>query len=96
VAGVWLGRPWRPYATVIFLDTEMGAHIEAAGWREWYPGETHSIETAFYAEFNSSGPGAHTAERDAHTKHLTAEEATRYQTKKYLSGSDGWDPTAAR
>ncbi|MGD0870383.1 MAG: pectinesterase family protein [Bryobacteraceae bacterium] len=81
---------------MIFLDTEMGAHIEAAGWREWHPGETHSIETAFYAEFNSSGPGAHTAERDAHTKHLTAEEATRYQTKKYLSGSDGWDPTAAR
>ena len=27
VAHVWLGRPWRPMASVVFLDTEMGAHI---------------------------------------------------------------------
>jgi pectin methylesterase-like acyl-CoA thioesterase len=87
VAHVWLGRPWRPYATVIFLNTEMGAHIEPAGWREWHPGETNYLETVCYAEFNSSGPGAHPAERDKHTKQLTAEEAARYETKRYLD----WD-----
>ena len=92
MSGVWLGRPWRPYATVVFLNTEMGAHIEPAGWREWHPGETHSIETAFYAEYNSSGPGAHPNERDPHTKHLTAEEAARYETRRYLAGADAWDP----
>jgi polygalacturonase len=89
---VWLGRPWRPYATVIFLNTEMGDHIEPAGWREWHPGETHYLDTVFYAEFNSTGPGAHTAERDAHTKHLTAAEAARYETSHYLAGPDGWNP----
>jgi len=92
VANVWLGRPWRPYATVIFLNTEMGSHIEPAGWREWHPGETHSIETAFYAEFNSSGPGAHPAERDPHTRKLTSAEAARYETKRFLAGSDDWAP----
>ena len=92
VAHVWLGRPWRPYATAIFLNTEMGDHIEAAGWREWHPGETKYIETVFYAEFNSSGPGAHQSERDPHTKHLAAEEAARYETKRYLAGSDNWNP----
>ncbi|MGD0547177.1 MAG: pectinesterase family protein, partial [Terracidiphilus sp.] len=35
---VYLGRPWRPYATVIFLNTEMGEHIDPSGWREWHPG----------------------------------------------------------
>jgi pectin methylesterase-like acyl-CoA thioesterase len=75
VSHVWLGRPWRPYASVVFLNTEMGAHIEPAGWREWHPGETRSIETAFYGEYNSTGPGAQMAERDPHTKKLTAEEA---------------------
>jgi polygalacturonase len=88
---VWLGRPWRPYAKVIFLNTEMGAHILAAGWREWHPGETHSIETAYYAEYNSSGPGAHAGERDPHTKLLTADEAAQFETKTFF---DGWDPAA--
>ena len=27
VSHVWLGRPWRPLASVVFLNTEMGAHI---------------------------------------------------------------------
>lgn len=78
VTNVWLGRPWRPYASVVFLNTEMGAHIQPAGWREWHPGETHSIETAFYAEYNSSGPGGDPKQRDPHTKQLTAGEAARF------------------
>jgi polygalacturonase len=88
---VWLGRPWRPYAKVIFLNTEMSAHIVPAGWREWHPGETHSIETAYYAEYNSSGPGARAGERDPHTELLTADEATQFETKTFF---DGWDPAA--
>jgi polygalacturonase len=88
VTGVWLGRPWRPYAKVIFLNTEMGSHIVPAGWREWHPGETHSIETVYYAEYNSTGPGAHPGERDPHTRILTAAEAAQYETKSFLNG---WD-----
>jgi pectin methylesterase-like acyl-CoA thioesterase len=96
VGTVWLGRPWRAYASVVFMNTEMGPHIGAAGWREWHPGETNYLETAFYAEYNSSGPGAHPGERDPHAKHLTAAEAARFETKRFLAGSDGWDPTVKR
>lgn len=92
VAGVWLGRPWRPYATAVFMNTEMGSHIEPAGWREWHPGETHSIETAFYAEYNSTGPGANTKARDSHTHQLTAAQAADFQTRQFLAGKDHWDP----
>jgi polygalacturonase len=94
VGHVWLGRPWRPFATVIFLNTEMGAFIEPAGWREWHPGETKYLDTVFYAEYNSTGPGAHPAKRDPHTRKLTAAEAAQYDTKRYLAGKDNWDPTA--
>ncbi len=96
VQHVWLGRPWRPYATVIFLNTEMGDFIEPAGWREWHPGETHYLDTVFYAEYNSSGPGAHPGERDPHTRRLSAAEAAQYETRRYLAGADGWDPTTVR
>ena len=89
---VYLGRPWRPYAAVIYLNSEMGAKIDPAGWREWHPGETHSIETVFYAEFGSTGPGAHPGQRDPHTHFLTAEQARQYAPSVFLAGNDHWDP----
>lgn len=89
VNDVFLGRPWRPYAHVTFLDTEMGAHINSAGWREWHPGETHSLETVDYEEFGSTGPGAHPDSRDPHAHRLTAVEAARESVTDFL---DGWDP----
>jgi polygalacturonase len=93
VSHVWLGRPWRPYSTVILLNTEMGGEIEPAGWREWHPGNTTYLDTAFYAEYNSTGPGANPAQRDPHGKQLTAEEAAHWETKRFLAGTDHWDPT---
>ncbi|MBV9085625.1 MAG: hypothetical protein JOZ62_23370 [Acidobacteriaceae bacterium] len=96
VKNVWLGRPWRPFATVIFLNTEMGAHIEPAGWREWHPGETHYLDTVFYAEYNSTGPGAHPNERDKKAKHLSASEAAKFDRDTFLAGSDGWKPAGTR
>jgi polygalacturonase len=89
---VYLGRPWRPYAAVVYLNSQMGAHIDPAGWREWHPGETHSLDTAFYAEFNSSGPGAGAGQREPQAHLLTAEQAKQYETAVFLRGSDGWDP----
>jgi len=93
---VYLGRPWRPYATVIYLNTEMGERIDPAGWREWHPGETHSIETVFYAEYGSTGPGAHPGEREPHTHFLTPEQAHSYEPSVFLRGSDNWDPAQNR
>lgn len=89
---VYLGRPWRPYASVVYLNTEMGSHIDPAGFREWHPGETHSLQTVFYAEYSSTGPGAHPAERDPHIKMLTAEEARKFEPAVFLRGADGWNP----
>jgi polygalacturonase len=89
---VYLGRPWRPYATVIYLNTEMGDKIDPAGWREWHPGETHSIETVFYAEYGSTGPGARPGQREPHTHFLTADQAKQYAPSVFLRGNDNWDP----
>jgi pectin methylesterase-like acyl-CoA thioesterase len=91
--GVYLGRPWRPYARVVFLSTVMGSHIDPAGWREWHPGETHSLDTAFYAEYDSSGPGGLLVRREPHTRFLSSLEAKQFETKYFLSSTDGWDPT---
>ena len=94
VGGVWLGRPWRDFATVVFLDTEIGSHIVPAGWREWHPGETRRLETAFFAERGSSGPGARLGERDVRGRSLSAAETARFARQPFLAGTDGWTPTS--
>jgi pectinesterase len=93
---IFLGRPWRDYAKVIYLNTEMGAHILPEGWSEWHKGDTDRLKTAYYAEFNSTGPGAHAADREPLSHQLTAEEAKQYETKVWLAGSDGWDPAKVK
>ena len=93
---VYLGRPWRDYATVIFMNTDIEAPIMAAGWSDWKGAPQPRLPMTTYAEFNSTGPGASPKAREPYSKQLTAEEAKKYETKAYLAGADGWDPTAVR
>jgi pectinesterase len=93
---VYLGRPWRDYSTVIFMNTDMEAPIMAAGWSDWKSAPQPRLPMATYAEFHSTGPGANAKAREPYSKQLTAEEAKRYETKAYLAGADGWDPTGVK
>jgi polygalacturonase len=90
---VYLGRPWRAYSTVIYLHTEMGDKIAPAGWSEWHAETSRTLDTSYYAEFDSTGPGAHHDQRDSHTHFLTPDEAKQYEPKVFLRGADNWDPT---
>jgi len=96
VTHVWLGRPWRSLASVLFLHTDMGPHIEPAGWREWHPGETDYLKTVLYGEYDSTGPGAHAGERDSHTVQLSAAEAAVHDPRRLLAGKDHWDPVTVK
>ncbi len=93
---VFLGRPWRDYAKVTFIDTEMGAHIAPAGWSEWHKGETNRLTTAVYQEYGSTGPGGAMGAREPLARTLTKAEADGYRAKVYLKGTDGWDATAVK
>jgi pectin methylesterase-like acyl-CoA thioesterase len=93
---VYLGRPWRDYSTVIFMNTDIEAAIVAAGWSDWKSAPQPRLPTATYAEFHSTGPGANPKAREPYSKQLTNEEAKKYETKTYLAGADGWDPAAVK
>jgi Pectinesterase len=77
---------------VVYLNSEMGAHIQHVGWREWHPGETTRLEAVFYAERGSTGSGATLSERDPHDHALTQQEPEQYQPAKFLCGNDNWNP----
>jgi pectinesterase len=87
---IWLGRPWRDYARTVFLHTRIDAPVEPAGWREWAPGETHRLDTAYYAEYRSSGQGARPKQREPRSHQLTRAQAARWSGGIFLSGDDAW------
>jgi len=85
-----LGRPWRPYASVTYINCEMDAHIKAPGWNNW--GNITNETTARYAEYHSTGPGAHPDKRVKWVRQLTADEAGDFTVEKILGGNDHWQP----
>ena len=89
----YLGRPWRPYARVIFINTELPANINPAGWGNWPNPANES--TAYYAESNSTGPGASPTTRVHWSHQLTPSDAAQFLPNVFLAGSDHWNPIAA-
>ena len=85
---VYLGRPWRAYSTVVFLNTFMPAAIVPEGWHEWEHDGKPSLPTSFYAEYHSAGPGARPGSR----RQLSDAEAARFALPTFLAGDDQWDP----
>ena len=87
----FLGRPWRIYASTIYLNCEMSNVVRPQGWFDWNKPEAHT--TARYAEFNSGGPGGNPAARPVWTRQLTESEASKITVKKVLGGADDWNST---
>lgn len=83
VTAVYLGRPWRDYARVVFMHCEMGPHIQPAGWANW--GGTSRDQTAFYAEYENTGAGFNVASRVEWSHQLTRRQAKQYRLEKILA-----------
>ncbi|HEX5323546.1 MAG TPA: pectinesterase family protein [Capsulimonadaceae bacterium] len=86
----YLGRPWRGYASVIFLNTDMGGVVRPEGWKNW--NNTDRDKTARYAEFHNTGPGSATKDRVSWSKQLSASQASEISLGSVLGGTDEWNP----
>lgn len=72
----YLGRPWRPYARVVFLHCQLDDMIAPEGWSNWH--DTQNYLTAYYAEYQNTGPGYQPQQRVSWAHQLTDEEAVHY------------------
>ena len=84
---VYLGRPWRPYAKVAFINSELGPHVLPQGWHDW--GKSTNQTTADYAEYNNHGAGAEREQRVPWSRVLPPDEAHGY-TRQAVLGD--WRP----
>ncbi|MCB9266774.1 MAG: alpha/beta hydrolase fold domain-containing protein [Lewinellaceae bacterium] len=85
---VYLGRPWRPYARTVFLDCDLSNIIRPEGWHNW--GAPEKEKTAFYAEYNNSGPGYQPSKRAPWANILSEAEASQYTLETIF---EDWDPS---
>lgn len=90
----YLGRPWRAYSAVTFLNTEMSGAVRPEGWHNWNFPERE--KTVRYAEYGSNGPGANDAARVAWARRLTKSEAKAVTPERVLAGADGWNPKTGK
>lgn len=88
-----LGRPWRPYGSVAYINCWMGDHIKPEGWNNWR--NPANEQTARYSEYKSIGPGANPEARFKWTKQLSDEESKAYTREQILAGPDNWRPLLA-
>ncbi|MEO6992507.1 MAG: pectinesterase family protein, partial [Lacunisphaera sp.] len=89
----YLGRPWRNYAQTVYVRTAMSDVVRAEGWNDWNKPEAE--KTTYYAEFESSGPGAQPTQRVKWAKQIGSGWVAKYTPAAVLGGTDGWDPAPA-
>ncbi|HXK07206.1 MAG TPA: pectinesterase family protein [Verrucomicrobiae bacterium] len=82
----FLGRPWRPWAATVFLDTTMSEVVRPEGWNNW--NDPAREKTVRYAENGSIGADT----RVGWARRLSESDAKEYTIESVLGGLDGWNP----
>ena len=93
-SGVYLGRPWRPYAKTVFIECRLGDHILPAGWHNW--NKPDAEKTSFYAEYGNTGPGAAgKGERVPWSHFLKGRDLQKYTPEAVLGPRDAVKATTS-
>ncbi|AHM58497.1 pectin methylesterase [Flammeovirgaceae bacterium 311] len=83
----YLGRPWRPYAKTVFINSQLGDHIKPEGWHNW--DKPDAEKTSFYAEYGSKGPGAAPQKRVSWSHQLSQQSLRDYSLNAIFGD---WNP----
>ena len=82
---IYLGRSWGAYSRVVFIQSYFTEVVIPAGWFDW--GIPEDEKTAYYAEYQCSGPGANRSGRVPWSKVLTAADAKYFETDDFCDAS---------
>ncbi|KAL8519817.1 hypothetical protein ACS0TY_010669 [Phlomoides rotata] len=89
----FLGRPWRNYATTVFMESFLGGLIDPEGWSGREIGTSPS-DTVYYGEYGNTGPGSATAVRVSSKGvrvKMSDEEAKNFTVGEFIGGAE-WLP----
>lgn len=93
VTKVYLGRPWRSYAKVAFLNCSLGGFIIPEGWDNWSKAENE--KTVFFAEYKNTGAGASTEKRVLWSRILSETDAASF-SRDIVLAPFGWEASIGK
>jgi pectinesterase len=85
---VYLGRPWREYANVAYINCELDKCMNKQGFCKWNKTERHL--TARYFQYGSRGEGYDESQVEDWTRVLDENEASKYLDNSVFGD---WTPT---
>ncbi|KAF8955293.1 pectin lyase-like protein [Flammula alnicola] len=86
----FLGRPWNDLATTVYLRTFMDDSIQPVGWTPFDSARPVIMNTTFYAEYDSIGPGGNTSARIPLEHILTKQEGKDFTIDKVFLEYPKW------
>ncbi|XP_021764009.1 probable pectinesterase/pectinesterase inhibitor 61 isoform X1 [Chenopodium quinoa] len=85
----YLGRPWKIFARVVYMESYLGDHIDPRGWLEW--NATSPLDKLYYGEYGNVGPRADTSQRvkwpGLHVN-MARGEAEKFTVSQFIFGQD--------
>ncbi|KAG0480995.1 hypothetical protein HPP92_011562 [Vanilla planifolia] len=89
----YLGRPWKAFSRVVFMQSYLGSGVQPAGWLEW--AGNFALNTLFYGEYMNYGPGSDISGRVRWSGyHVIRDSAVAaFFTVRRFIGGLSWLPT---
>lgn len=81
---VYLGRPWQPNASSVFVTCNLGSHIKPIGWSTW---DSNNHLSSVFAEFenvDSNGNLVDVSQRATWSSQLTETQAANFYSLKFF------------
>lgn len=87
----YLGRPWKAYSRVVFMQSDLEGLVEHAGWLPWNSSNPFQ-DTLYYGEYGNRGAGADTSQRVNWTgvhANMSQTEAAQFTVTNFIAG-ESW------
>lgn len=84
----YLGRPWKAYSRVVFMQSQIDALVDPQGWIPWNQSNPFT-DTLYYGEFQNRGSGSNTDKRVKWAglhPNMTQDEASQFTVENFIAG----------
>lgn len=89
----YLGRPWKAFSRVVFMQSFLSEAVHPDGWIPWNESRI-GLDTLYFAEFSNGGPGAAVGARvgwpGVHST-MSVADASKFTVGTFIDG-DKWLP----